>query len=102
LPPHTMPDSLSRREFSRRAALTGLGLGVARLAPTDMGHHAAPADDTAAMQPHGRLAAAEFPHQRAGVYLNHAASSPLPQRSSEALRAYAGDRERLFHLYQTG
>lgn len=97
-----MPDSLSRREFSRRAALTGLGLGVARLTPTNMGHHSALADDTHAVQPDGRLAAAEFPHQRAGVYLNHAASSPLPRRSSEALRAYAGDRERLFHLYQTG
>lgn len=49
-----------------------------------------------------RLAAHEFPHQRDGIYLNHAASAPIPLRTSRALRAYADDRERLFSLYQTG
>ena len=49
-----------------------------------------------------RLAAHEFPHQRDGVYLNHAASAPMPLRASRALRAYADDRERLFSLYQSG
>jgi cysteine desulfurase / selenocysteine lyase len=49
-----------------------------------------------------RLAAHEFPHQRDGIYLNHAASAPMPTRTSRALRAYADDRERLFALYQTG
>lgn len=49
-----------------------------------------------------RLAPHEFPHQRDGIYLNHAASAPMPTRTSRALRAYADDRERLFSLYQTG
>src|SRR5262245_39529055 len=49
-----------------------------------------------------RLAPEEFPHQRDGIYLNHAASAPMPLRTSRALRAYADDRERLFSLYQTG
>jgi cysteine desulfurase/selenocysteine lyase len=49
-----------------------------------------------------RLAAHEFPHQRDGIYFNHAASAPMPLRTSRALRAYADDRERLFSLYQTG
>lgn len=44
----------------------------------------------------------EFPVIRAAAYLNHAASSPLPHRSAEALRRYAADRERLVHLYQAG
>lgn len=97
-----MTDSLSRREFSRRAALTGLGAGIARFTPADMHDQPSPAAPVADDRQEGRLAAAEFTHQREGVYLNHAASSPLPQRASEALRAYAADRERLFHLYQTG
>lgn len=88
-----MAEPLSRRDFSRRAAIVGLGVGMGQLKPDD----AAPAIDQT-----GRLAAAEFPGQREGVYLNHAASSPLPHRTSEALRAYLADRERLFHLYQTG
>jgi selenocysteine lyase/cysteine desulfurase len=46
--------------------------------------------------------AREFPGQDASVYLNHAASAPLPRRAAEALRAYLDDRERLFHLYQAG
>lgn len=50
----------------------------------------------------GRLVPHEFPHQRDGVYLNHAASAPMPARTSRAVRAYADDRERLFSLYQTG
>jgi len=37
-----------------------------------------------------------------GTYLNHAASSPLPRRSAEALREYVSDRERVVHLYQAG
>lgn len=45
---------------------------------------------------------AEFPLVHSAAYLNHAASSPLPHRSAEALRRYAADRERLFHLYQAG
>lgn len=44
----------------------------------------------------------EFPAIRSAAYLNHAASSPLPHRSAEALRRYAADRERLVHLYQGG
>ena len=44
----------------------------------------------------------EFPVIRSAAYLNHAASSPLPHRSAEALRRYAADRERLVHLYQAG
>ncbi len=47
-------------------------------------------------------AAREFPRIRDAVYLNHAASAPLPRRSAAALRAYLDDRERLFHLYQAG
>jgi len=50
----------------------------------------------------GGLAAAEFAHLQGASYLNHAASSPLPRRSSAALRAYVADRERVFHLYQAG
>jgi selenocysteine lyase/cysteine desulfurase len=88
-----MPESLSRRDFSLRAAIAGLGVGMGQLSTDDV----VPAIDQA-----GRLAAAEFPGQREGVYLNHAASSPLPHRTSEALRAHLADRERLFHLYQTG
>lgn len=100
-----MSDRLSRRDFSRRTALAGLGLGVSRLsadAPT-LGAMSMPMpDDPATLVQGDRLAAAEFPRQREGVYLNHAASSPLPRRTSEALRGYIGDRERLFHLYQNG
>lgn len=88
-----MAGPLSRRDFSRRAAIVGLGVGMGQLNSNDH----VPAIDQA-----GRLAAAEFPGQREGVYLNHAASSPLPHRTSEALRAHLADRERLFHLYQTG
>jgi selenocysteine lyase/cysteine desulfurase len=44
----------------------------------------------------------EFPRIRESVYLNHAASSPLPRRSADALRAYLDDRERVAHLYQAG
>lgn len=95
-----MSDPYSRREFSRRAALMGLGAGVSRLAPeSPVVHESLPSLDG---WQEGRLAAEEFAHQRAGVYLNHAASSPLPRRSSEALRRYTDDRERLFHLYATG
>lgn len=100
-----MSDPLSRRDFSRRTALAGLGLGVARLAggpaPLDTMNTPSP-DATARLDQGDRLAADEFPRQREGIYLNHAASSPLPQRSSDALRGYLSDRERLFHLYQTG
>lgn len=48
------------------------------------------------------LAVREMARAHEGVYLNHAASSPLPLRSAEALRGYAADRERVFHLYQEG
>ncbi len=44
----------------------------------------------------------EFPIVGSAAYLNHAASSPLPRRSADALRRYVDDRERLVHLYQTG
>ncbi len=95
-----MSDAHSRREFSRRAAMLGLGAGVSRLVPEPAGGDGAlPSLDG---WQDGRLAADEFAHQRAGVYLNHAASSPLPRRSSQALRSYTDDRERLFHLYATG
>lgn len=46
--------------------------------------------------------AGEFPGIREAAYLNHAASSPLPRRSAEALRKYVDDRERVFRLYQAG
>lgn len=49
-----------------------------------------------------RLAAAEFAMAHQGIYLNHAASAPLPSRSSAALRSYLADRERVHHLYQAG
>lgn len=48
------------------------------------------------------LAAQEMSLAHEGTYLNHAASSPLPRRSAEALRQYGADRERVFHLYQAG
>jgi cysteine desulfurase / selenocysteine lyase len=38
----------------------------------------------------------------AGTYLNHAASSPLPRRSAEALRRYVIEREQVVPLYQEG
>ncbi len=44
----------------------------------------------------------EFPLVRDAVYLNHAASSPLPARSAAALRRYLDDRQRLVPLYQAG
>lgn len=46
--------------------------------------------------------AAEFPIAAQATYLNHAASAPLPARSAAVLRRYVDDRQRLFHLYQTG
>ena len=48
------------------------------------------------------LASQEMFQAHTAVYLNHAASSPLPHRSAEALRQYVADRERVFHLYQAG
>ena len=48
------------------------------------------------------LTARELGPAHEAAYLNHAASSPLPRRSAEALRKYAADRERLFGLYQGG
>lgn len=44
----------------------------------------------------------EFPIAAQATYLNHAASAPLPRRSADALRRYVDDRQRLYHLYQTG
>jgi selenocysteine lyase/cysteine desulfurase len=44
----------------------------------------------------------EFGGLAQAVYLNHAASFPLPARSAAALRRYIGDREQVVHLYQTG
>jgi cysteine desulfurase/selenocysteine lyase len=46
------------------------------------------------------LAKKEMSHK--GTYLNHAASSPLPRRSAEALQQYAAARERVIPLYQAG
>ncbi|MFN0180548.1 MAG: aminotransferase class V-fold PLP-dependent enzyme [Gemmatimonadales bacterium] len=46
--------------------------------------------------------AAEFPIAMEATYLNHAASAPLPARSAAVLRQYVDDRQRLYHLYQTG
>ena len=46
--------------------------------------------------------AAEFPIALEAIYLNHAASAPLPARSAAVLRRAADDRQRLFHLYQAG
>lgn len=48
------------------------------------------------------LAARELALVHDATYLNHAASSPLPRRSAEALRNHVADRERLFALYQAG
>ena len=48
------------------------------------------------------LATRELAPVHEAAYLNHAASSPLPRRSAEALREYAANRERLFELYQAG
>jgi len=48
------------------------------------------------------LAVREMSRARESAYLNHAASSPLPLRSAQALRGYVEDRERVFHLYQAG
>ena len=48
------------------------------------------------------LAAREFGPVHEAVYLNHAASSPLPRRSADRLREYVDDRERVFRLYQAG
>ena len=44
----------------------------------------------------------EFPIARQAIYLNHAASSPLPAVSAAVLRRYVDDREQLYHLYQAG
>jgi len=44
----------------------------------------------------------EFPFADEMTYLNHAASSPLPARSADALRRHVSERQRLFDLYQTG
>ena len=53
-----------------------------------------------------RMAAAplahEFPLLGDAVYLNHAASSPLPRRSAQALTRYVEDRQRIAPLYQAG
>lgn len=47
------------------------------------------------------LAARELARVHAqGAYLNHAASSPLPRRSAEALQRYLDDRERVVPMYQ--
>ena len=47
------------------------------------------------------LAAREMAQVHAqGAYLNHAASSPLPRRSAQALRRYLDDRERVVPMYQ--
>jgi selenocysteine lyase/cysteine desulfurase len=97
-----MTDSLSRRDFSRRAALAGLGVGISRVAPDSRSLAEERMVASHGSDQAGRLAAEEFVHQRDGVYLNHAASSPLPKRTSEALRGYLDDRERLFHLYESG
>jgi selenocysteine lyase/cysteine desulfurase len=48
------------------------------------------------------LAAGEMSRAHAATYLNHAASSPLPRRSAEALRSYVNDRECVFRMYQEG
>lgn len=48
------------------------------------------------------MIAAEFPIAAEAVYLNHAASAPLPTRSADALRRYVDDRQALFKLYQAG
>jgi len=48
------------------------------------------------------LAVQEMALAHGGTYLNHAASSPLPRRSAEALRQYVADRERVIPLYQAG
>lgn len=93
---------LSRREFSRRATAVGLTIGLGLPdSPASVGS----TSETGAMESNtqdGRLAEREFPHVREGIYFNHAASSPVPQRTAEALRRHVADRERLFHLYQTG
>lgn len=44
----------------------------------------------------------EFPLTAECIYLNNAASAPLPQRTAETLRQYSHDRQKLYPLYQTG
>lgn len=89
------------REISRRAVL-GMA-GAAMMAGVSVPSRLQAASGSRPPAAGGaRLAAQEFPHQREGIYLNHAASSPMPLRTSRALRAYADDRERLFPLYQSG
>lgn len=89
---HPLNPTVSRRTM---IGLAGAGIMAGMSVPEVSA--AAPRASGAA-----RLMAQEFPHQRDGVYLNHAASAPMPLRTSRALRAYADDRERLFSLYQTG
>lgn len=50
----------------------------------------------------GRLRSCEFPLASECAYLNHAASSPLPRRSAEALRRYAETRLRPDLRYRAG
>ncbi len=49
-----------------------------------------------------RLRSCEFPLSSACAYLNHAASSPLPRRSAEALRRYGETRLRPDLRYRSG
>lgn len=96
-----MEQAMSRRAFSRWAFMGTMGLAM-ETATAGGAPQPQPSDAGGASGSATRLAADEFPHQRDGVYLNHAASSPMPARTARALRAYADDRERLFHLYRTG
>jgi len=49
-----------------------------------------------------RIREQEFPAAGESVYLNHAASSPLPVRSVRSLQRYSAMRERPYQLYQAG
>lgn len=91
--------SVKRSRGSPRAVLAVAGAGIMAGVSAP---HPLPATTDSPAAGAARLAAHEFPHQRDGVYLNHAASAPMPLRTSRALRAYADDRERLFSLYQSG
>lgn len=88
-----MEQAMSRRAFSRWAVMGTMGLAV------EASSGGAAQSRVTGGAP--RLAGDEFPHQREGVYLNHAASSPMPVSTARAVRAYTDDRERLFHLYRT-
>jgi hypothetical protein len=68
-------------KVSRRAVLGMAGAGIMAGVSVPNQLQAAGESPVAAAGA-ARLAADEFPHQRDGIYLNHAASAPMPLRTS--------------------